>query len=146
MRQHNISVEVSAHVYRWLLLCYPRSFRCEFGNEMTHLFRDLADDAACEQGNWGLFTFWTHVLCDVVRSCMEQRFYQFQRSLTMFQSSSPYVRYWLALVACLTLAMFVTPADPVSQWLAAILFMIAFVIWDRWKTRRGIVNTVKVEK
>jgi hypothetical protein len=50
-------------IYGVLLHCYPRSFRDEYGQEMTQLFRDLY----LARGSVTL-TFWTSVVLDVARS------------------------------------------------------------------------------
>jgi hypothetical protein len=50
-------------IYGVLLRCYPPSFRDEYGQEMTQLFRDLY----LARGSAAL-TFWTTMVLDVARS------------------------------------------------------------------------------
>ncbi len=123
-------LSLSTKIYGWMLWCYPRQFRREYGVEMMRLFDELARDAVRTNGCVGFVLFCGRILPDLAISSIEQRIDQILRSYRMFQNCSRYTRYWLALVIALTIAMFVTPADPVSQVIVALPFFLAYVILD----------------
>ena len=142
MPPHDRAAEISLRIYRWLLWAYPRAFRQECGDEMTLLFQDLLAAELRQRGWWGLFRFWPRIICDLARSTAAQRIRQLERSLTVLMTHSRLQRYWIALIVALTIAMILTPADPLSQCLAAAPMMIGFVIWDRRRERKQATGGV----
>ena len=54
-------------IYRLLLLCYPRGFRDEFGEQLTLVFKDQHARAARDHGRLGLFALWVGVVADVIK-------------------------------------------------------------------------------
>jgi serine/threonine protein phosphatase PrpC len=58
----------SEHLYRLLLLAYPRPFREEYASEMVLLFRDAYQEASRQQRALGVLRFWSNVLVDLAKS------------------------------------------------------------------------------
>lgn len=58
----------SVHAYEVIVQLYPYSFRCECGESMIQLFRDLVRDAWKQSGAVGLAALWTRTLVDLVSS------------------------------------------------------------------------------
>lgn len=65
-------VKRSVQVYRTLIRLYPASFRAEFGDEMVHVFRNLATDAWQQRQRAGLMLVWLRVVADLVRTAPKQ--------------------------------------------------------------------------
>jgi hypothetical protein len=73
------SIERSVRLYRALLRAYPASFRQEYGDEMTLVFRELAVDAWRRRGRIGLWLIWLRVLGDLLRSSPREHVAQWTR-------------------------------------------------------------------
>jgi len=61
-------VEISVRVYAMLILVYPSTFRREYGNEMTKVFREMATDAWRKRRSIGMSCLWCQVLVDLLSS------------------------------------------------------------------------------
>jgi hypothetical protein len=72
MASSSRSVERSVRIYRALIKVYPASFRDEYGDEMIHVFRDLATDAWLRRRRVGLLALWFRVIADLVRTVPKQ--------------------------------------------------------------------------
>jgi hypothetical protein len=73
------SVAFADHVYRWLLVLYPRRFRCQFGAEMAQAFRDVCREAYRRRGALAVLWLWPRTLGDLVRSAAAERFEKVRR-------------------------------------------------------------------
>lgn len=113
-RQRSVITSVAA--YRMLVTLYPRSFRQRFGTEMSHVFEDLAYEAVVERGNVGLIRLWFRSLWDILKSVPRERLVAAKVALRA--DSWIGRRHWrVAFVACMVVAMLVTPSDPLSMLL-----------------------------
>lgn len=90
-------VDPSVSLYRLLLAAYPASFRQEYGDAMTQLFRDLAGDAYRRRGLLGLAALWLRTLADFTSSVIRQRREEAAR-LHEALSICYLVHQWLALM------------------------------------------------
>jgi hypothetical protein len=66
-----------------LLRAYPASFRRQYGEEMTLVFREQASDAWDRAGRTGLARFWLHVFVDLAQTLPEQHLLACKRILQM---------------------------------------------------------------
>lgn len=64
---------VSDHLYRALLLLYPRAFRREFGPHMAQVFRDCCRQGQGERGAVGILSLWVPVVCDLAVTALPER-------------------------------------------------------------------------
>ncbi len=113
------SVRISLRVYRMLVAVYPKSFRREYGAEMTELFGDLLRDARRQRGSFGAVGLWFQVLCEIMPTATRQHCHEMQRRVTMFGRLPTPVRLLTSLAISLLAAAVLTPADPVSQLVVA---------------------------
>jgi hypothetical protein len=81
-------VEFSVRVYRVLINVYPASFRREYGDQMTQVFRELATDALRERGAMGLVTAWFRVLADLGCTATKENLLELLRRFSMNTSAS----------------------------------------------------------
>jgi hypothetical protein len=63
----------SDHVYRVLLLAYPKEYRREYGPQMEQAFRDLRREALRRGGGIGLARLWVRVGLDLASSAVVER-------------------------------------------------------------------------
>jgi len=63
----------SEHVYRVLLLAYPKKYRREYGPQMEQAFRDLRREALRRGGGIGLARLWVLVGLDLASSATVER-------------------------------------------------------------------------
>ena len=62
----------SEHLYRLLLLAYPRAFREEYASEMFLVFRDAYRETSRQQGMLGVLRLWSDFSWDFVKTvCIE---------------------------------------------------------------------------
>ncbi len=64
---------VSDHLYRALLILYPRAFRREFGPHMAQVFGDACRQVAGECGAVAILGLWAPVACDLAVSALHER-------------------------------------------------------------------------
>ena len=64
------SIGMSGHdrAYRALLRLYPATFRDDYGEEMTRLFREQLRDARASNGRRAVAGLWTHAIADVLET------------------------------------------------------------------------------
>lgn len=72
MSLSRLAVLVSVSVYSRLLIIYPASFRRKYRSELVILFQDMAKDAICVTGLWGLVRLWFLVLSELWGTAREQ--------------------------------------------------------------------------
>jgi hypothetical protein len=75
------ALSYSIHLYKWLLLLYPTSFRQEFGQEMAHLFCDLYRDAWQQRGSQGLFFLWLATLKETAVTVPSEHFNEWKNNM-----------------------------------------------------------------
>ncbi len=88
MAKSRDSVELSVRVYRLLINSYPASFRQEYGNQMTQVFRELATDALRKRGAMGLVTAWFRVLADLLCTVTKEQLLELLKRFFMKTSPS----------------------------------------------------------
>ncbi len=76
-------IECSVRIYGMLSKIYPASFRREYENELTQVFRELATDALRRQGALGLLTTWFRVFGDLLRTAPQEHLIELQRRFKM---------------------------------------------------------------
>lgn len=67
------TVRLSARIYRWLLVAYPRTFRREYGAHMVQVFRDCCREAAAADGAAGFLRYWSMATSDLIMSALAER-------------------------------------------------------------------------
>jgi hypothetical protein len=72
MSLSRLALHLSVGIYSCLLVIYPASFRCEFGEEMVTVFESMAWDAMRVRGIWGLMSVWYTVLSELWSTAREQ--------------------------------------------------------------------------
>lgn len=72
-------LSISDHLYRRLLILYPRALRREFGADMVQVFRDSCRDAYTYRGATGVLEMWFHILGDVTSVAMHERWPRFYK-------------------------------------------------------------------
>jgi hypothetical protein len=77
---------ISASAYRLLLRAYPTTFRLEFGDAMTQLFRDQATAAWRSAGATGICLVWVRTIADLCLSIAQ--LYSDERSRPMFKAAA----------------------------------------------------------
>ena len=109
-------VRASVSAYRSLIWLYPRRFRRRFGAEMAQVFEEMACDVVAADGTVGLAKLWYRSLWDTLKSATRERAVAIKEA---FGNDSWLLRnHWrVAFVVSMAVAMFVTPADPVSMLL-----------------------------
>ena len=94
------SVEFSVRVYELLIRAYPASFRREYGNEMTQVFRELARDALRQRGALGIMMAWFGVLSDLVWTALQEHLSELQGRIEMQTAASAIVSVFVAAIVC----------------------------------------------
>jgi hypothetical protein len=83
------SLSVSVHVYRALLVAYPKKFREHYETQMVQVFRDSLRDEYHREGISGVIDLWLHTCLDLFVTALVERISE--RSQYMF---SPKVIVW----------------------------------------------------
>lgn len=83
MSFQSVAMRMSQRLYRALLHAYPRTFRSEFGGEMTAMFDELASQAVRESGIAGLLSLWSRMVRDVAISAPREQWDDVSRSISM---------------------------------------------------------------
>lgn len=87
----------ATRLFAFVLLAYPRTFRLEYGSEMTQLFRDCYRDS--QAGNWiTKVRFWLRVMLDVIRTAPLERLEAFGKGRHTMKNLKTDA---LGLLACL---------------------------------------------
>ncbi len=77
MREHLVSgrrlLAVSDHLYRALLILYPRAFRREFGPHMAQVFGDACRQVEGERGPSGILILWVSIVGDLAVTALHER-------------------------------------------------------------------------
>lgn len=73
MSEDNCGIVLSHHVYRALLVLYPRSFRREYGREMALAFRDICRRVVRREGTAGLLDLWLVTIADLMTTALKER-------------------------------------------------------------------------
>jgi hypothetical protein len=97
------SVEFSVRVYEMLVKAYPASFRREYGDEMTLVFREQMRDAWRERGAAGVAMAWFRVLGDLACTAPEEHFHELQRRIAMKSAAMGVLSVVLATIAYVAL-------------------------------------------
>lgn len=79
-------INVSVWLYSLLLLTYPPTFRWEYGEAMTQLFRDMLRDGIRQKGCLGIVEVWVCISADWMATVRQQHlfagsYYRFHRTL-----------------------------------------------------------------
>jgi hypothetical protein len=77
------SIEFSVRIYKTLIKAYPASFRREYENEMSLVFREHITDVLQKRGTVGLMTAWFRLLGDLAWSAPKEHFLEMQRRIAM---------------------------------------------------------------
>lgn len=115
MSRASRSLAISVRIYRTLLWAYPRAFRREYGPEMTHVFRDMAQAAVDKRGALGLAGLWLRVVPDLVWTAAQERLEATQRRIVMWQRILGRGHFVKDLAVAMLIAALVTPTDPASM-------------------------------
>lgn len=133
--------EVSVRIFRLLLRTYPASFRREYGDEMTSVFRDMAEAAWRRRGTAGLLWLTWPIVSDFLGNVPRQHIEETRRRVVMWQQFLGPAHFIVALAVALFIAALVTPADPASQILVGIplflVYLFAFFLARIWRKRNG---------
>lgn len=73
MRQDNAVVIWSLRLFRMLLVLYPRTFRRDYGREMTLVFRDTCYQVNRHKGSGGILELWLTTLLDLFSTALVER-------------------------------------------------------------------------
>jgi hypothetical protein len=112
-------------VYGALLRAYPAEFQAAYTKEMTHVFRELAEDAAQHRGWRGLFGVWLRVGKDFAHSVLTQHLQRTHGRAVMRKSMRGLL--WLALV------LVVHHVVMIASLLSVALTYVAFGGgWEAW--------------
>ena len=76
-------VAMSVRIYKVLVRAYPAPFRLEYGDEMAHIFGELAADAVRRGGTAGLVATWFRVLGDLARTVPHEHYRDLRRRFEM---------------------------------------------------------------
>ncbi len=112
--------EILVRIYGMLIRAYPASFRREYGEEMTEVFRDLAQEAWQERGVIGLVLLWLRTVPDLLLSGAAQHLHETRRRIAMAKVLLDPAYCVLVLALILFVAALVTPADPFSMMLVGL--------------------------
>jgi hypothetical protein len=93
------SIELSVRIYKMLIKAYPVSFRREYKNEMTLVFREHITDVLQKRGTFGLVTAWFRLLGDLVWSAPKEHFREMQRRIAMKNTALALLSVFLAAIA-----------------------------------------------
>jgi hypothetical protein len=120
------TVNCAAALYRLLLKGYPAEFRREYGDEMLHVFRELASESWNRKGTAGLMSFWLRVLADLVRSVPQQHFLtlsgRFSVKTILSASLAVAVAAFLQLVVFTTLALLIGSVAVCGAFMGIVYF------------------------
>jgi len=117
------SLSVSVHVYRALLVAYPKKFREHYETQMIQVFRDSFRYEYHRNGIFGVIDLWLHTFVDLLATALIERL--MERSQYMF---SPKVILWGG-VSSIFAGLFY-----IISWLApnggsfVLAFVLAFVL------------------
>jgi hypothetical protein len=92
-------MSLSIRLFQIMLRAYPRTFRLEYGPEMTQLFRDCYREIQTD----GLITalaFWRRMIVDVIRTAPLERWEALERRCETMKNLKTDV---LGLLACLAI-------------------------------------------
>jgi len=103
MLQSPCPVESSVRVYDLLVKAYPPSFRRQYQDEMTLVFREFMTDAWRERGVVRLAAAWFRVLGDLARTVPREHFHELRRRLEMKRAAMVFLSM---VVAGLSYAVF----------------------------------------
>lgn len=137
-------LNISIRVYGTLLKVYPASFRREYGEEMTILFREMGEDALQRSGTIGLVRLWCRLLVDVTFTAIGQHLRETRRRIAAMRIVfSPAYRV-LALAVALLIGALVTPADPLSMLIVGLPLYLAYLGACRvmWRPKGAHANEV----
>ena len=121
-------LEILVRVYGLLVKAYPASFRREYGDEMTFVFRDMAEAAWRRRGTAGLVGLWWRMVGDFIGNVPRQHIGETQRRIVMWQQFLGPAHFVVALAVALFIAALVTPADPASQILVGIPLYLVYLL------------------
>lgn len=110
-----LSIRVSVRIYRLLLWLYPRSFRRQYGSEMSRLFEEIAGEAVECRGGMGLALVWFRILLDTASAVPRERVAEAQHTLCVIRQRFFDLRWQTGLLISLFLGMVLTPADLASM-------------------------------
>ncbi|NQT13508.1 MAG: hypothetical protein HQ582_12210 [Planctomycetes bacterium] len=131
--------EIVVRIYRLLLKTYPASFRREYGEEMTSVFRDMSEAAWRRGGTVGLLALGRSIVGDFLVNVPKQHIEETGRRIVMWQRFLGPTHFLVALAVALFIAALVTPADPASQILVGIplfvVYLLAFLAARMWRKR-----------
>lgn len=144
MSQNPPSVQLSARIYRLLLLLYPRSFRRDFGAEMMRLFVDISGSAVDHRGSIGLAIVWFRILVDTVSAAPRERLAEAQRIFCGSRQRLLDLHWQTALLASLLVGIVLTPADLASMLVLGIPLFGAYVCTARSAPLPGSLRSVFV--
>lgn len=138
------SLRGPVRMYRLILLLYPRSFRREFGSEMTRLFEEIAGEAVERRGWIGLVPMWFRILLDTASAVPRERVAEAQQTLCRMRQSFLDLRWQTALLISLFLGMVLTPADLASMMVFGIPLFGVYVCAAKSLPLPGSLRTVFV--
>jgi hypothetical protein len=98
------SLSVSVHVYRALLVAYPKKFREHYETQLVQVFRDSFRDAYHHNGMSGVIDLWLHTFADLLVTALIERISE--RMQYMF---SPRMIFWGGLASAFGGIMWLSP-------------------------------------
>ncbi|HEX2619766.1 MAG TPA: type II secretion system F family protein [Phototrophicaceae bacterium] len=90
---HPHSLITSERLYQMLLIAYPASFRHEYANDLTQVFRDSYRDALQSGGIRSALQVWLHTLVDLVTTASVQRYEHLQNRFKEPSNTMPYTPF-----------------------------------------------------
>ncbi len=96
--RRNRLLKANEHVYRWLLVMYPRRFRRSYGSQMAQVFRDRLQDELRAGGPRRVVAFWARIGRDLAGSAARERVasvtgHQWRRDLAIGGGRDSVLRY-----------------------------------------------------
>ncbi len=95
-------VRGSVKIYCLLLTGYPPDFRREYGHHLVQVFRDCCLRALRREGHPGIFSFWSLILIDLLKTALEENL---QRGVSMTRSSFTRLSGWALATGAIALVI-----------------------------------------
>jgi len=131
------SIELSVRIYKILIKAYPASFRREYENEMTLVFREHIAAVLQKRGTVGLTTAWFRLLGDLTWSAPKEHFREMQRRIAMKNAAFALLSVFLAAIAYIVIYFgivfigfitFVADSESGNRWVGKILLLICLYL------------------
>ena len=113
----------SKHLFRLMLLAYPREFRLDYGSEMTHVFCDCYRDSN-SRGSLTVLELWLRVIADVIQTAPLERWETFRKGENMKNVK----RDVFGLLACLAIVVVALLLLGYVRTLSGSIVMVGFAL------------------